>query len=85
MTPENIIALAALAVSMLGGFFLVVRYLLGRIDVATASVERDLSQQWERAKDHFAPLADFSALVERIEALDRRSVEILAEVKELRR
>lgn len=85
MTPENIIALASLAVSTLGGFGLVVRYLLGRIDAATANAERDISQQWERAKDHFAPLADFSALAERLDALDRRSIEILAEVKELRR
>ena len=57
----------------------------GRIDAATVTAERDLSLQWERAKDHFAPLADFSALAERLDALDRRSIEILAEVKELRR
>ncbi len=96
MTAETIIALVSLAASTLGGFFAVVRYLLGRIDHVATDAEHDLKAsimvcereretQWQRGLDHFAKQADMSALTERLDALDRRSIEILAEVKELRR
>ena len=96
MSPEIWIPLVSLAASTLGGFFAVVRYLLGRIDHVATDAERDLKAsavtcereretQWQRSLDHFAKQADMSALTERLDALDRRSIEILAEVKELRR